>query len=365
VSPERDQILAFRLARSGLAVRDARDLAAAATCPASDFARDAALLALAARADGVTRAAYREAVDAGDLVVAHIVRGALHALAPGDHALYGRALIARDDDELVAQLGRQVKRLAVAKGFAPSAALEEVATATKDALASGRKLDKDQLHEELRARVSADLMPWCRGCGSHHVAPMLWRYATVRAGARLDSERRYTSARPGRSPSASDAVRRFLGFYGPARPGDFADWAGLAKPHAQRLWDAAADDLAELRFGNGTGWLMSSDVAALESPPAAEGIRLLPPGDPYLQKPNRQLLAPDAELRKRLFRPVASPGAVLRNGRLAGLWRARAKGRKAEITVEALGRLSREELEEEAQRVAELRGAAEAALVLA
>ena len=110
---------------------------------------------------------------------------------------------------------------------------------------------------------------------------------------------------------------------------------------------------------------MSEDMAVLESPPAAEGIRLIPPGDPYLQKPNRALLASDPELRKRLFRPVASPGAVLRDGRLAGLWRAKAKGRKAELTVEKLGRLRRGELEEEAQRVAELRGAAEAVLVLA
>jgi Winged helix DNA-binding domain len=110
---------------------------------------------------------------------------------------------------------------------------------------------------------------------------------------------------------------------------------------------------------------MREDMAALESPPAAEGIRLIPPGDPYLQKPNRPLLAPDPELRKRLFRPVASPGAVLRDGRLTGLWRAKAKERKVEITVEKLGRLPREGLEEQAQRVAELRGAAEAALVLA
>ena len=70
-------------------------------------------------------------------------------------------------------------------------------------------------------------------------------------------------------------------------------------------------------------------------------------------------------MRKRLFRPVASPGAVLRDGRLTGLWRVKAKGRKAEVTVEMLGRLRRGELEQEAQRVAELRGAAEAALVLA
>lgn len=359
-----DQVLAFRLARLGLAVRGARGLAAAAACPVSDFTRDAALLALAARTEGLSREAYRRAVDAGDLVVAHIVRGAIHALAPGDLALYGRALIARDDGELAAQLGQQVRRLAAERGFAPGEALDEVATATKEGLANGRTLDRNELHQELRSRVRAELMPWCRGCGSHHVAPMLWRYATVKAGVRLDSERRYTLARPGRAPSASEVVRRFLGFYGPARPGDLAEWAGLAKSHAQRLWDEAGDDLVEVRVGRGKGWLMGEDAGALESPPAAEGIRLLPPGDPYLQRPNRPLLAPDPELRGRLFRPVASPGAVLSDGRLTGLWRVKARGGKAEVTVEQLGRLPRAELEQEAQRVARLRGATEAALVL-
>ncbi|MGH7572355.1 MAG: DNA glycosylase AlkZ-like family protein [Gemmatimonadota bacterium] len=336
-----DNVLAFRLARSGLSVRAARDLAEAAACPASDFARDAALLALAARAEGVTREAYDRAIDSGDLVVAHIVRGAIHAVAPGDHGLYGRALIAKDDDELAAQLGPQVQRLAAEKGFAPTDALDEVAKATKDALSHGRALDKNELHEELRNRVQADLMPWCKGCKSHHVAPMLWRYATVQAGARLDSERRYTMGKPGRSPAASEAVLRFLHFYGPATSGDFAEWAGLAKSHAQRLWDEVADDLAEVRVGKGKAWLLSEDVDALESPPEAEGIRLIPPGDPYLQKPNRALLAPAPKLRKRLFRPVASPGAILKDGTLAGLWRVKKKGKKAEITVEKLGRLAR------------------------
>ena len=110
---------------------------------------------------------------------------------------------------------------------------------------------------------------------------------------------------------------------------------------------------------------MSEDLRALESPVAAEGVRLIPPGDPYLQKPNRSLLVPDAAVAKRLFRPVGSPGAVLREGRLAGLWRAKAKGKKAEITVEKFGPLRGTELEDEAQRVARLRGASEAVLVLA
>ena len=89
------QILAFRLARSGLAARDAADLAGSAAGPASDFSRDAALPALAARTEDVTREHYDAAVDSGELVVAHVVRGAIHALAPGDHALWGRALSRR------------------------------------------------------------------------------------------------------------------------------------------------------------------------------------------------------------------------------------------------------------------------------
>jgi hypothetical protein len=360
-----EQVLAFRLARSGLAARSARTLAEAAACPASDFVRDAALTALAARAEGVSREAYRNAVEDGDVVVAHVIRGAIHAVAPGDLAVYGRALVAQDDAELGPQLGPQVQRLVAEHGIAPTAALAEVATATADALAGGRRLDKAELHAALRARVRAELLPWCRGCESHHVAPMLWRYATVQAGARLDAERRYVLAERGPAPAPCEAVRRFLRFYGPAGPGDLADWAGLARPHARRLWDEVAGELAEVRPDGGRAWLLREDEEALASPPAAAGVRLLPPGDPYLQKPNRPLLAPDPELRKRLFRPGASPGAVLRDGRLAGLWRVRAKGRKAEITVEALGRLARADLDEEAERIATLRGAAEPALVLA
>jgi hypothetical protein len=356
-----EQVLAFRLARSGLASRSVdATLADAAACPASDFHRDAALLALAARADGVTRSAYAHALDSGDLVMAHIVRGAIHALAPEDLALYGRALIARDDEELASQLGRQVQRLVADEGFAPTQALDEVAAATKDALVGGRALDKNALHEEWRGRGDARYMPWCQGCGSHHVAPMLWRYATVKAGVRIDSQRRYTMGKPGRAPAASDAVRRFLRFYGPAAPADLVDWAGVAKPHGQRLWQEVADDLDEVGDNR---WLLREDLTELDSPPQAEGIRFLPPGDPYLQKPNRPLLAPDPELRKRLFRPVASPGAVLKDGRLVALWRAKAKGKKSEITVEKLGRFARGDLEEEAQRVARLRGSEEAVLV--
>jgi hypothetical protein len=356
------QVLAFRLARSGLAARDSGSLAEAAACPISDFAREAALLALSARHEGLTRKGYDSAVDDGGIVLAHAPRGAIHALAPGDVELYGCALIATSDDELGAQLGNQVRRLAAEKHFAPTDALDEVAGATSAALADGRALGKNELHEELRARVDADLMPWCRGCGSNHVAPMLWRYATVRAGARLDSERRYVLRAGDGVPGGAEAVLRFLSFYGPAGSAEFAEWAGVARAHARRLWVDARDGLTEVEVDGRRAWARPEDLDELESPPSASGVRLIPPGDPYLQKPNRSLLAPDAALSKRLFRPVASPGAVLRDGALAGLWRAKAKGRKLEISVEKLGRIPRSELQEEAKRVATLRGAAEPVL---
>jgi hypothetical protein len=359
-----EQILAFRLARSGLAMRAARSLAEAAACPVSDFSRDAALLSLAARSETFTRKGYDEATDRGELVIAHVIRGAIHALAPDDFALYGRALIATDDEELGMQLGRQVQRLAAEKRFAPTDALDEVSEATKGALGGGLALARNELHEQLRERVGRDLMPWCKGCKSHHVAPMLWRYATVKAGARLDSERRYMLGRPGRSPAAADAVNRFLHFYGPATAGDFAEWAGLARPHAKRLWERVQGDLSEVSVGGRTAWLLSEDLERLDSPPRADGVRLIPAGDPYLQKPNRPLLTPEAELRKRLFRPVASPGAVLKDGKLAGLWRVKAKGAKAEVVVEKLARVNRKDLEKEAHRVAHARGASEPILVV-
>ena len=359
-----EQILAFRLGRSGLAAREAGSLAEAAACPASDFSRDAALLALAARRSELTREAYEEAADRGELIVAHVIRGAIHALAPGDLALYGRALVSSDDEELGVQLGRQVRGLTDEGDIAPTAALHEVAEAVGEALRGDRALSKDDLHEELRARVDAKLRPWCKGCGSHHVAPMLWRFATTKAGVRLDSKRRYLRASPGRAPSATDVVRRFLHFYGPATPGDFAEWAAIGKAYAKRLWQAVEGELTEIGVGKRKSWLLAEDADDLDSPRQAEGVRLIPPGDPYLQKPNRPLLAAEEELRKRLFRPVASPGAVLIDGKLAGLWRVRAKGKKTEIAVEKLRRLSRAKLEPEAHGIARLRGSAELVLTV-
>ena len=229
--------------------------------------------------------------------------------------------------------------------------------AIAEALSAGRALGKDELHAALRERVRPELLPWCRGCESHHVAPMLWRYGGVRAGMRCDSARRFLLSDPGESPGAAVAVRSFLHFHGPATPKELGEWAGLGPAQARRCWAMIADELVETRLDGRRTWLLAADEGALASPPAARGVRLLPPRDPYLQQPDRASLATDPAVRKRLFRPVAGPGAVLQDGILGGLWRVRARGRRAEVAVEVLGRIDRDELESEAARVAALRGA--------
>lgn len=292
-------LLALRYERSGLAERT-RSLAGAAACPLSDFARDAALRSLAARAEGVTRAAYDAAIEAGELVVAHSLRCAIHVHAPGDEAVFGWPLIGSDEP-----------------------GLDEVSAAIREALAAG-PLDKDALHEAMRMRVRGELLPWCPVCKSHHVDPNLWRRAAVKVGTRLDAQRRLHLHEADPVPPV-EAVRRFQRFYPGASPADFGAWAGIATTAAKRIW---------------------TDEPAPAPAPEPRGVRLLPPGDPFLQKPNRELLVPDPELRKRLFRPAGSPGVVLQDGRVGGTWRLR-KGR---VEVESLVRLRQGELDGEVER---------------
>lgn len=179
----REQVVAFRVGRQGLDARRSLELAGAAVCPTSDFQRGLALLALAARSDGVTREAYDRATDSGELVITLSLWAAIHALArPTSRST--NALIAEDDGELGQQLGNQLEWQLRELGIAPRGALEEVAEATLGALAGGRALTKDELHEEQRGRARAELLPWGRGCGSHPVAPMLWRLGGVQVGMR-------------------------------------------------------------------------------------------------------------------------------------------------------------------------------------
>jgi len=179
----------------------------------------------------------------------------------------------------------------------------------------------------------------------------------VALGVRRDVEDRYVRGDVPATPNDPvDAARRFVRVYGPARMRDYAQWAGIPVETARRHWDAIADECEPVARGTAPPVLASVDVAVLERVDPVTGVRLLPAGDPFLQAVNREHLAPDATVRRRLFRPASGPGAVIVDGALAGMWRARARRGRLVIEVEKLAAIPAGDLAREAATVAAARG---------
>ena len=86
--------------------------------------------------------------------------------------------------------------------------------------------------------------------------------------------------------------------------------------------------------------------------------------DALLQARDRDLLVPDREQQKEVWRILGNPGVLLVDGEIAGVWRAKMAGKKrVDLTVTPFGTLSakaRKAVEAEADQVARARGADDA-----
>jgi Winged helix DNA-binding domain len=361
VSPE--QVVAFRVAAQGLAERRGSAVEAAASWTIQDSPPGAAVLALHARC-GLEPGALQAALEARELVALQNPRTAVAVLPAGDVAAYVASMRPPDEQALRAIFATALPKT----GIDPGEAREVSVAAVSEAL-DGRVLSRDELHEELRGRLPAELLPWCEPCGSHHarrgvlsVAGLAGRLCMAgRAGrqaayARTDQWIAFEDVDGGEAGAA--LVRRYLHAFGPSTPAGLTAWTGLANAHARRLWDAVVDELAEVRVdGRPRTWALAADAGALADPPPARGVRLLPPGDPLLQARDRELLIADDAMRKRVWRPIGSLGLALVDGRPAAAWRARKQGRRLTIELEPLGTLDRAAVAEEAEAVAAHRGA--------
>jgi hypothetical protein len=348
-------VLAFRLARHHLHQRlPSGAAAAAAHVGLQDTPPGSAAVAFAARVD-----APPVALDA--LPIVFSVRGTPMAVAPEDVPVFTVALDPPDEAAARTIIRTAVRTL---EGMSAMEALDHVSAAVRDALADG-PLPRDDLHQALRERLPAVLLPWCRGCQSHHVHPSLWRATGVRGIlAVVGREGRSAVFGPPPEPPApvgdpgAELARRFLRAYGPGRPVDFRLWAGIETNHAKHLFSRAGE-LAEAEMDGGDGWILAEDAEALAAPPPAKGARLLANLDPYLTPHMRELLVPDRALRSRIWPAIGGPGVVLAEGRLAGLWRPSKRGRRLVVTVEPLGGAvpAIGALAAEAERLAPFRGA--------
>lgn len=359
----REQARAFRVARHHLDKRlDADGAPVAAAVGLQDTPPGSAAVALAARAD--------VPVDALDeLVIVPSIRGAPLAVAVEDLAIFTTGLDPPDEEAAKAVVGNAWKSL---DELTAMRALDVASEAVRDSLRDG-PLARDDFHQALRERLPEKLLWRCKGCGSNHLHPSLWRATAIR-GVLAIVGREGRSAVFGAPPKArkvsdpgAELARRFLSAYGPASPALLAGWAGVARSHADALW-ARAGDLEAVDLDGQEAWVLAEDAATLKRPPAAGGVRLLANLDPLHGARDRDVLVPDAAVRKRIWKVLGGPGTVLIDGEVAALWRAAKKGKRLVVTVEALRRLDRateDALADEADRLAPFRGATTAEVVYA
>ena len=355
------QARAFRVARHHLD-RRVGDAPTAAMVGLQDTPPGTAAVALAARAD-----VPPEALDS--LVLVPSVRGAPLAVAPDDLAVFTVGLAPTDEEAARAVIGNAWKSL---EDVSAMEALDRVSEAVRDSLRDG-PLARDDFHQALRERLPRELLWWCRGCGSHHVHPSLWRATGIRGVLAIVGREGRSAifgappqARPLDDPGALLA-RRFLHAYAPTRPRLFAEWAGIASSHARALWERAGE-LAEVDLEGTRAWALAEDAPELAEPRPANGARLLPNLDPLGAARDRDLLVSDPAARKRIWTSLGGPGMVLAGGEVAGLWRSARKGKRLVVTVEPLRKLSgarRDAVAAEAERVAPFRGAEGAELAWA
>ena len=140
-----------------------------------------------------------------------------------------------------------------------------------------------------------------------------------------------------------ELVRRFLRCYGPATQRDLAQWLGASPRQAKRLWDGVAEELAPVSLEGRKAFCLEEDLPLFAQGEEGNQLLLLGAHDPYLDGGNRDLLLPDKALQRQVWRTGANPGAVLRGGQVAGIWKSRSQRGKLALEVLPFVPLSPEE----------------------
>ncbi|MFI5612374.1 DNA glycosylase AlkZ-like family protein [Amycolatopsis sp. NPDC051903] len=358
----RKQVMAYRVAQHGLH-RSAADPVSSSLFDLGlqDSMRDTALLALAARS--ASPVDPNSLVDDPRLALVWSHRGAPHFHRRADLPELVASLVPLDDDDALARMLWQKKEIG-ATGVPATEVLFTAARAIRKVVT--KPMSKGAVSAAATRELPDAYSRWCRGCNATHIQEQLMRVATLHGGVRLEADQSPATLAPledrGRmrtSPdpaAASRVVRGYLTVNGPATQGDAAGFAGTAKTVVARTWPA---DLTEVRVDGRRAYLPSSQVDALENPPSPSVVRLLPPLDPFTQARDKAVLVPDTARAKEVWKILGSPGALLVDGELLGVWRTRGSGKRLAFTLTAfdpLRRADRDAAEEEAARAATARG---------
>ncbi|WP_020662411.1 winged helix DNA-binding domain-containing protein [Amycolatopsis benzoatilytica] len=359
----RKQALAYRIAEQGLlrTVADPYELPLL-DLGLQDSMRDTALLSLAARMPGPVRP--ESLADDRRLALVWSHRGAPHFHRRTDLPDLITALVPVSDADALARMLWQQKDLRAA-----AVPATEILFTTARAIRKvvDKPMTKGAVSTEITKLIPPSYSRWCRGCNATHVHEQLMRLAALHGGTRLEAgqtpatlapleERGRISTRPVPA-SVSRVLAQYLRFNGPATPGDAAGFVGTARTCLRDTWPESA--VTEVTVDGRSAFVPTDRLPALENPPDPAGVRLLPPLDPYTQSRDKAVLVPDKGRAKEVWKILGSPGALLVDGEILGVWRTKAAGKRLAFTIsefDPLRRADREAAEDEAARAAAARG---------
>jgi Winged helix DNA-binding domain len=320
----------------------------------------AAELSVGLRVPGVTRTDIRDALwTERSLVKTFGPRGTVHLLATGDLPLWTAAL--RAIPPMPSPFAQDVQMTA----DQTDAVVAAIGSSLEDTT-----LTVDELSEALVDATG----PWAGDLVMPAFGGMWprWRQAITLAANRgelcfgPDRGRKVTYTNPQRWLPAAPAidgdealaalVRRYLLAFGPATSQHFARWLNAPRRWATDLFDSLAGDLRPVEVDGTVAWVNADDTLGSGRP---HGVRLLPYFDAYtVGCQPRELVFPGRAAERALARGQAGNFPVLLvDGVAAGVWHQRRNGRRLEVTVEPLDRMSaaaRRGLEAEVERVGEI-----------
>lgn len=329
-------------------------LEAAGACGVQNSPPGACETALWNRVEGLTPLALqRELVETRSMLQAWSFRGAPCVFPTRDIPVFLHALIPQPGEPWIYTGGAPLALEHVGMDFDTVLALVQEALSLLD---NETVLSKSALDATIAQAVAPLLPPEKRALwedpsmygpnqtvGGAAVSFMLRPCAMqglVVFGARASGSPTFTSARRwlGDCPTPTGAgqrelVRRFLHCYGPADQTMLAQWLGCSPGQAHRLWQCAEADMMQAVVEGRIRYILAEDADSFDGAMLPDDVRLLGPHDPYLDCRDRELLLPEKPLQRRVWKTVANPGAILRAGRVEGVWKAKKAGRK--LTVAA------------------------------
>jgi hypothetical protein len=160
-----------------------------------------------------------------------------------------------------------------------------------------------------------------------------------------------------------EVIRRFLAVSGPVTREDVTRWWGVPSPaQVQKRIERLGEEVTVVDVDGTSAYLLAADAPGLADAAPSRSVRLLPAFDQYVVTATRQAdhLTP-GPFKQRIYRPQGwlSP-VLLVGGRMDGIWRQEAKGRRLQVTIEPFARLpawARRAAEGEAERLAAWNGA--------